>query len=65
MIDRTHELPLVRQCQILELARSTAYYRPQPLSESDLALLRDLEITHPNHVWATDITYIPMKRGFV
>jgi transposase InsO family protein len=22
-------------------------------------------IDHPNHVWATDITYIPMARGFV
>jgi putative transposase len=28
-------------------------------------LLRDLEIVHPNQVWATDITYVPMKRGFL
>ena len=28
-------------------------------------LLRDLVITRPNHVWAMDITYIPMRRGFV
>jgi len=28
-------------------------------------LLRHLEITRPNHVWAADITYIPMQRGFV
>jgi len=28
-------------------------------------LLRQLEITRSNHVWAADITYIPMKRGFV
>jgi putative transposase len=28
-------------------------------------LLRHLEITRPNHVWAADITYIPMRRGFV
>lgn len=27
-------------------------------------LLENLEITHPNHVWATDITYIPVKNGF-
>ena len=27
-------------------------------------LLRGLEITKANHVWATDITYIPMARGF-
>jgi putative transposase len=28
-------------------------------------LLRTLTITRPNHVWAADITYIPMARGFV
>jgi len=38
MIDRIHELPLVRQCQILELSPSTAYYQPVPLSPEELAL---------------------------
>ncbi len=28
-------------------------------------LLRRLKIEHPNHVWCTDITYIPMRRGFL
>lgn len=28
-------------------------------------LLRGVEITHPNHVWSTDITYVPLSRGFV
>ena len=28
-------------------------------------LLRDLPIKHVNHVWSTDITYIPMRRGFL
>jgi putative transposase len=131
MIDRTHELPVKQQCKILQLASSTAYYQPQPISSEDLALmrridelhmempyagarmlsrmlkregqpigrkrvstlmqrmdihalyrkpntskrhpahkvypylLRNLEITRSNHVWAADITYIPMRRGFV
>ena len=131
MIDRTHDLPLKQQCQILHLARSTAYYQPEPLSAEELALmrridelhlnypfagarmlsrmlkregipvgrrhvstlmkrmdihalyrkpntskrhaahpvypylLRNVTITRSNHVWAADITYIPMRRGFV
>ncbi|MBK7419964.1 MAG: IS3 family transposase [Nitrospira sp.] len=131
MIDRTHQLPVRRQCQLLKLARSTAYYHPTPVSETALALmrridelhlahpfagarmlrdllrqegqtigrrhvatlmrrmgiealyrkphlsrrhpahqvypylLRDLKISRPNHVWAADITYIPLARGFV
>jgi len=28
-------------------------------------LLRNLTITHPNQVWSTDITYIPMRHGFM
>ena len=28
-------------------------------------LLRDLKITKPNQVWAMDITYVPMKQGFM
>ena len=28
-------------------------------------LLRGVSITEPNHVWATDITYIPMAHGFL
>jgi putative transposase len=28
-------------------------------------LLRDVEITRPNQVWSTDITYLPLRRGFL
>jgi putative transposase len=27
-------------------------------------LLRGLDVDHPNHVWAADITYVPFKKGF-
>ena len=133
MIDRGHELPVVRQCELLALSRSTAYYRPEPVSEADLVLMRKIDELHlkwpflgsrrlrdslqtegfpvgrkhvttlmrrmgietlyrkprtsapgagaahrvypyllkgltidtPNQVWATDITYIPMAKGFM
>lgn len=28
-------------------------------------LLRDVEVVRPNQVWSTDITYVPMPRGFM
>lgn len=40
MINRTHDLPVVRQAELLELARSSVYYEPQPIPESDLRLMR-------------------------
>ena len=39
----------------------------QPSEEHQIYpyLLRDLEITGPNQVWCSDITYIPMQYGFM
>jgi len=132
MIDRDHNLPITRQCAALGVARSTVYYRRQPVSDTDHRLmqridalhlerpffgsrritdaladghglainrkriqrlmrvmgitalypkprlsrpapghriypyrLRGLTIDRPNQVWASDITYLPMARGFL
>ncbi len=35
MIDRTHSLPVSRQTRLVGIARSSAYCRPQPVSEAD------------------------------
>ena len=126
-----HPLSVVRQCHLLEVPRSSFYYRPAPASAEDLDLmrridaihlaypflgsrrvqdelgrdglrvnrkkvrrlmrtmgiaalhpkpktsrpapghriypylLRGVEVTRPNQVWASDITYIPMAHGFM
>ena len=130
-IRKDHPLAKARRCELLSVARSTAYYRPEPLGEEDLALmrlideihlqypfygsrricdelqergrnvnrkrvqrlmrhmglqalyprrrtsqpgkghkiypylLRDLPIEHSNQVWAADICYLPMAKGFM
>ena len=130
MIDRDSTLSIMRQCELLGLCRSSLYYRPQPISDADLLLMRridELHLTHPflgarrlarmlqrtgvevgrrhvgtlmllmgietiyrkkrtslpdkghriypyllrdvvierpNQVWATDVTYLPMAKGF-
>ena len=48
-----------------------ALYRKPNTSQRNTAhpiypyLLRNLKIDRSNHVWATDTTYIPMRRGFI
>jgi len=39
--------------------------KPAPDHKVYPYLLRDLPVTRPDQVWAMDLTYIPMKRGFV
>ena len=52
MIDRTQPLPVRRPCQLLKLARSTAYYQPTPVSEPALALMRRIDALHLAHPFA-------------
>ena len=131
MVDRKDPLPVSRQCDLLDLPRSTFYHVPKPVTDEELLLmalidrchlkypfygsrrirdwledggysvnrkrvrrlmrtmglvalypkrnlslanqahkvypylLKDRVIDGPNQAWATDITYVPMARGFV
>lgn len=57
--------------RLLRLMGLMAIYPKRNLSKLGIKkyirpyLLKDLDIDHPNHVWAIDITYIPMKKGFL
>ena len=46
MIDRSHDLPLVRQTALLRLSRSSLYYEPQPVPEADLAIIDRVNALH-------------------
>ena len=51
----------------LSFAKLKAIVRKARCRSIDISpyLLRDLQITRPNHVWCTDVTYIPLQRGFL
>jgi putative transposase len=64
-IGRRHVRTLMRRMGIEALYRRPRTTKPEPGHKIYPYLLRGMEITRPNHVWAMDITYIPMARGFV
>src|SRR5262249_49371968 len=42
----THGLPLTRQAELLDLSRASLYYKPKPVSERDLKLMRRIDELH-------------------
>jgi len=64
-IGRRHAKTLMRRMGIEALYRRPRTTKPEPGHKIYPYLLRGIEITRPNQVWAMDITYIPMARGFV
>jgi putative transposase len=55
----------MKRMAIEALYRRPRTTKPEPGHKIYPYLLRGMEITRPNQVWAMDITYIPMERGFV
>src|SRR3989338_6305956 len=64
-VGRKHVATLMRKMGIDALYRRPNTSRKHPQHAVYPYLLRHLPITRPNQVWAMDITYIPMARGFV
>ena len=65
VIGRKHVRTLMRRMGITAIYRRANTSRRHPAHPVYPYLLRHLVIDRPNQVWATDITYIPMARGFV
>ena len=69
--DRGYAVNRKRVRRLMNLMGIKAIYRRPRTSKPEAGhkiypyLLGDMKITRPNQVWAADITYIPMNRGFL
>src|SRR5471030_2712430 len=64
-VGRLHVATLMKRMGIEALYRRPSTSKPAPGHKIYPYLLRKLAVTRPDQVWAMDITYIPMARGFV
>lgn len=64
-VGRLHVSTLMKQMGIEAIYRRPNTSKPAPGHKIYPYLLRTLAVTRPSQVWAMDITYIPMARGFV
>ncbi len=64
-VGRKHVATLMKRMGIEALYRKPRTTKPGAGHKIYPYLLRNLNIDRPNQVWAMDITYIPMARGFV
>ena len=63
-VGRQHVSTLMKKMGIAALYRKPRLSKPHPEHKVYPYLLRGMAITKANHVWAADITYLPMARGF-
>jgi putative transposase len=65
VVNRKRVRQLMRQMGLEPIWPKPNTSKPDPAHRVYPYLLRDLVIDRPNQVWATDITYIPMPKGFL
>ena len=63
MIERTHELPLTRQAQVLKLSRGSLYHRPCPVLPTGLAIMRRIDELHLDYPFAGSRVLRGLLRG--
>ncbi len=64
-VSRKRVQRLMRAMGLRAIYRRPSTSRPAPEQRVYPYLLRNVRITRPNQVWAADITYLPMARGFL
>lgn len=64
-VNRKRVQRLMRQMGLVGVAPGPQTSRPQPQHTVYPYLLRNLVIDRPNQVWCTDVTYLPVSRGFM
>jgi putative transposase len=64
VVGRGHVATLMRRMGITAIAPKRRLSKPAPGHRIYPYLLRGLEICEAGHVWSTDITYLPLARGF-
>ena len=64
-VGRKHVATLMRRMGLEALYRKPRTTQQHPAHRVYPYLLRNLRVTRANQVWAMDITYIPMAKGFV
>ena len=64
LVHRSRVQRLMQLMDICSMAPGPHTSRKHPSHPIYPYLLRDLEVTQPNQVWATDITYLPFRKGF-
>src|SRR5580658_4477703 len=64
-IGREHVATLMKRMAIEAIYRKPSTSKPAPGHKIYPYLLRNVPVIRPNQVWAMDLTYIPMARGFV
>ena len=64
VVGRQHVATLMRRMGVTAIAPKRRLSRPAAGHKIYPYLLRGLKISEAGHVWSTDITYLPLARGF-